>query len=242
MSQRSVNRAPMLARDVMAKRLVTVRPETDVAEAVHLLLHHGISGMPVVDAEGTFVGVFAEKSCLRVLSDTANLVHDPATPPPRARDVMITRLICLSPRQDVFEAIDTLVSKRVSGAPVTEPDGTFLGSISEETAMSVLINGGHGGRPPAVDLFGHGAVETAQPRLDGGDRDIELGRRQGGRHRTVDVAHDDQAIKRCAVARSGGQHLFHPFQNACSLDGVRPRPNLQMDIRPLHIELLKKDV
>ena len=36
----------------MTKKLVTLRPEMDVMEAVALLLRHRISGAPVVDAAG----------------------------------------------------------------------------------------------------------------------------------------------------------------------------------------------
>ncbi len=40
------------ARECMTKKLVTLRPEMDVLEAVSLLLKNHISGAPVVDADG----------------------------------------------------------------------------------------------------------------------------------------------------------------------------------------------
>jgi len=63
---------PMLARSVMVTRLVTLPPDMDVFEAIALLLRHRISGAPVVDADGAYLGVFSEKCSMRVLLDAAD--------------------------------------------------------------------------------------------------------------------------------------------------------------------------
>lgn len=62
---------PMLARSVMVTRLVTLSPELDVFDAISLLLRHRISGAPVVDADGAYLGVFSEKCCMKLLLDAA---------------------------------------------------------------------------------------------------------------------------------------------------------------------------
>lgn len=59
--------------------------------------------------------------------------------PTLAKDIMVTRLVTLSPRMDVFEAIGLLIKHRISGAPVVEDDRTFLGVFSEKCSMSVLV-------------------------------------------------------------------------------------------------------
>jgi len=50
----------MRAIDVMVRDVVTVRPDTDVAEAIKLLSEHDVSALPVVDAVGNLVGIFSE--------------------------------------------------------------------------------------------------------------------------------------------------------------------------------------
>ncbi len=60
-------KAPKLARDIMVTRLVTLAPTTDVFEAVEHLLNYRISGAPVVDTEGNFLGVFSERCCMSVM-------------------------------------------------------------------------------------------------------------------------------------------------------------------------------
>ena len=62
---------PRLAREIMVTKLVTLTPGMDVFEAIGLLLKHKISGAPVIDENGAFVGVFSEKSCMRMVVKAA---------------------------------------------------------------------------------------------------------------------------------------------------------------------------
>jgi CBS domain-containing protein len=61
----------MSAKDIMARRLVTLHPEMDVFKAVEVLVKNKISGAPVVDEKNMLLGVFSEKSCMQVLIDAA---------------------------------------------------------------------------------------------------------------------------------------------------------------------------
>lgn len=55
-----------LVRDYMTGELVTFHPETDVLDAMHELLEHGISGAPVIDDHGDLVGMLSEFDCLKI--------------------------------------------------------------------------------------------------------------------------------------------------------------------------------
>ncbi len=59
------------ARDIMATRLITLSAEMDVFVGIDLLVRNKISGAPVVDKDRKLLGVFSEKSCMRVLVDAA---------------------------------------------------------------------------------------------------------------------------------------------------------------------------
>ena len=62
---------PKLAKDIMIEKVVTLRPDMDLFDAIALLLKHRISGAPVVDDQGMYIGVFSEISCLRMLVKAA---------------------------------------------------------------------------------------------------------------------------------------------------------------------------
>ena len=52
--------------DYMARQLVTLRADTSVVEALGLLLDKRISGAPVVDDDGTLIGMLSEVDLMQV--------------------------------------------------------------------------------------------------------------------------------------------------------------------------------
>jgi CBS domain-containing protein len=55
----------MKAREIMSLEVVSVSPNASILEAVRLMLQNRISGLPVVDRQGTRVGVVTEGDFLR---------------------------------------------------------------------------------------------------------------------------------------------------------------------------------
>ena len=141
----------LVARDFMVTHLVTLPPKLHVLGGMSRLLKHKITGAPVTSDDREYLGVFSEKSCLRVLKATT-----PGSEPPSrstadlcARDIMVTRLVALAPERDAYEAIGYLLAHRISGAPVIDAEGTFLGVFSEKTSMSVLVSAAYEQLPTA---------------------------------------------------------------------------------------------
>ncbi|MGB2131044.1 MAG: CBS domain-containing protein [Marinobacterium sp.] len=54
-------------QDYMATNLISFSPETGLFDAIRTLQEYGISGAPVVDAEGMLVGMLSELDCLRAI-------------------------------------------------------------------------------------------------------------------------------------------------------------------------------
>ncbi len=133
---------PPHAKDIMVTKLVTLPPDTEVSEAIRVLVKNGISGTPVVDGENNYLGVFSEKCCMRLYDAIARAARQQqvALPTlPDARQIMSTKLVTLSPSSDVVKAIGDLLKNHISGAPVVDADNRLLGVFSEKTSMSVLI-------------------------------------------------------------------------------------------------------
>jgi CBS domain-containing protein len=60
-----MRRYPMLARDVMSRNVVSVRPNMPARAAAALLVVHGFTGAPVVTAEGLLRGIVTEADLMR---------------------------------------------------------------------------------------------------------------------------------------------------------------------------------
>ena len=55
----------MRARDIMTSTVVSVSPGNSIRRATHIMLENGVSGVPVLDGEGTLVGMLTEGDLLR---------------------------------------------------------------------------------------------------------------------------------------------------------------------------------
>jgi CBS domain-containing protein len=157
-----------IASDIMATQLVALSPQTDVFQGISFLLKNRITGAPVVDLDRNYLGVFSEKSCMNVLNVTAKRASQSTILAkfPLARDIMRTRLNTLTQEMDAFDAIGYLLKHRISGAPVIEKDGTFLGVFSEKTSMRVLIGAAYDQLPSSrVAAF----MDTDTQRVISGD-------------------------------------------------------------------------
>jgi len=55
-----------VVKNYMTGKLVTFHPDTDVLDAIHELVEHGIAGAPVTDNRGNLVGMLSELDCMKV--------------------------------------------------------------------------------------------------------------------------------------------------------------------------------
>jgi len=58
----------MRARDLMTTNLVTIPPDAPLEALARVLSERGISGAPVVDADGTLLGMVTESDLIRRLA------------------------------------------------------------------------------------------------------------------------------------------------------------------------------
>lgn len=57
----------MRVRQIMTRKVVTIPVGTPIRDAARLLVEKGVTGAPVVDAEGKVVGLVSEKDLFRAL-------------------------------------------------------------------------------------------------------------------------------------------------------------------------------
>ena len=131
------------AYEIMVTKLVTLSPNEHIYDGVAGLLKNNITGAPVIDRRKKYLGVFSEKCCMNVLDLMARNAWGSKPNSKSAVPVsqfMTTKLVTLAPASDAFDAIARLLKNRISGAPVLDSDGKFLGVFSEKDSMRVLIS------------------------------------------------------------------------------------------------------
>ena len=140
----------MNAGDVMTRNVVTVTPDTTVPELVKILLSRNISGVPVVDAGGTLVGIVTEGDLVRrselgterkrggwlsFFTATATMAEDYVkSHGTKVRDVMSPEVIAVARDTPLVEIANLMEEKHVRRVPVVE-DGKVLGIVSRANLL-----------------------------------------------------------------------------------------------------------
>jgi CBS domain-containing protein len=158
--------SPRNAKDIMVVNLVTLTPEKDVFQGIDRLLENQVTGAPVVDPSGRYLGMFSERCCMETLTEAARAsdVHGI-----RAKHLMSTGLLTFHPETDACEAIKQLIKHRVSGAPVVDAEGHYCGVFSEKTSMRMLLDAIYEQRPTG-DVAAH--MDGSSDRLIDEDTDF----------------------------------------------------------------------
>lgn len=129
-----------VARDFMRRKLVTLSTDTEVLAGVARLLRDNISGASVIDDHGQYLGVFSEKCSMNAMTEVVEVADACGLYSGATREFMKSELFTLTPDIGVFEAIDQVLKRRISGAPVVDENQKYLGIFSEKTAMRVLVS------------------------------------------------------------------------------------------------------
>lgn len=131
----------MNVREAMTTDVIAVEPETPLKKVAELLVEHGISGLPVLDAGGVVLGVVSEADFLakapaptrsRVLAwllDDADSWRDKLTAR-TAGEAMTAPAITIGPEQDIAEAARLMSRHGVNRLPVVDDEGRLVGIVT----------------------------------------------------------------------------------------------------------------
>ena len=122
--------AQITARHIMATKLITLRPDMDAFEAIGRLLRRKVSGAPVVDDEGRFVGIFSEQSAIDMLVDAAYEQHPVAT----IRQFINADVHTVGPDVDLLTIAQMLLHSNQRRLPVLEEE-RLLGQVSRRDVL-----------------------------------------------------------------------------------------------------------
>ena len=126
--------ATKTARDFMAERLVSVSPDTNVHEAIKLLIREQISGAPVVDATGGLVGFLSEKDCFAVAFGCSYFQDRGG----RVSDYMTRSVVTVNANIDIVSVAEMFLRGPYRRFPVISGD-RVVGVISRRETLKALL-------------------------------------------------------------------------------------------------------
>jgi CBS domain-containing protein len=145
----------MNVADIMTRTVISVTPETTIAEAAQLLLQHRISGLPVVEPGGAVVGIVTEGDLLRRVETGTERRHSHwleflIAPGRLAREytdanarnvgeVMSADVVSVTPQDSLPEVIRLMEHHHVKRLPVIEA-GRLVGIVSRANLVQALVH------------------------------------------------------------------------------------------------------
>ena len=145
----------MRAIDVMVRDVVTVRPDTDVAEATKLLAEHDVSALPVLDEDGSLIGMLSEADLihraeigtekhrswwLEAVTGATTLAEEFAkSHGKKVREVMTTGVISVAEETPLSDIATLFERKRIKRVPVVK-DGKLVGIVSRSNLIQALAS------------------------------------------------------------------------------------------------------
>src|SRR5215831_4408281 len=140
----------MRAVDVMVRDVVTVHPDTEVAEAIKLLAEHDVSALPVLDDGGNLVGMLSEADLIHrvelgtekhrpwwqeAVTGASTLAADFAkSHGKKSGEIMTTGVVSVSEDTPLSEIAATLERNGVKRVPVLR-DGKLVGIVSRSNLI-----------------------------------------------------------------------------------------------------------
>jgi acetoin utilization protein AcuB len=170
----------MFVRDIMTREPVTVRPESDPLAAVAILKCGDFRRLPVVDSDGSLVGMVGDSDLEVFLSKAGS--PGVMKRQHRVEQVMRGLVITVTPDCPLEEAAELMTSHKVGGLPVVE-DGRLVGIVTDSDIFSQFAH-----------VLGGGTnwlrLTVQVPNVQGQLADLTMRIAQAGGNITSVVAYD----------------------------------------------------
>jgi CBS domain-containing protein/rubredoxin len=111
--------------EIMTRDVVSVPPDMPTKEVATILSEQRITGLPVVDGDGTVVGVISELDIISRQGATA-------------ADIMSGQVISATEDTDVQEVANLFSSSRIRRVPILA-DGKLVGLVSRSDLMRLFM-------------------------------------------------------------------------------------------------------
>jgi len=123
----------LLVKDYMIGDHLAFKPQTNVLDAVHQLLHHQLTGAPVADDSSQLVGFLSEKDCLRIALNSSYFDGRGGL----VQDYMASKVLSLQADANLLDAAELFISHPYRCLPVV--DGKrLIGQISRRDVLRAM--------------------------------------------------------------------------------------------------------
>ena len=135
-------------QEIMSHDVVTVLPSTPAREAWRRMIRHAVKALPVVDADGTLLGIVTLHDFFVGHEAAADATNDAAW---LVGDIMTRDTITAEPGQELVELMHAFSDGGRHHLPVVDERGRLVGMLTQSDMVAALFRAGIE-RPAAVAI------------------------------------------------------------------------------------------
>jgi CBS domain-containing protein len=144
----------MKISDVMSRDIVTATPDMALKDALELMVRHGVSGLPVVNPDGTLIGIMTEGDLLRraeigtagecpgwlacLFAPGRSALDYVRSHARKIEELMTHEVITIAAGDSLADAIALMQAHRIKRLPVVE-NGRLIGIVSRADVLRTLL-------------------------------------------------------------------------------------------------------
>ncbi|WOD41674.1 CBS domain-containing protein [Nodosilinea sp. E11] len=145
--------------DVMTPNPISVTPDTILKDAIQLMAHNKVGGLPVLNADNDLVGILSESDLMWqttgiempayiMLLDSVIYLKNPIQYDQElhkalgqlVKDVMTDHVITITPDQSLREAAHLMHDKKVRRLPVVDANQQVVGILTRSDIVREMAN------------------------------------------------------------------------------------------------------
>ncbi len=119
------------AKTVMTTNVISVNRQTQIYEAIKILVENNITGLPVVHDDMTLAGVLSEK-------DVLNLLYNTEDKPGSVEDFMTKDPVCFNVDDSLIDIAECFIKNNFRRVPIVA-EGKLAGIISRKDIIAYIL-------------------------------------------------------------------------------------------------------
>lgn len=116
---------------IMSTDVVSVKKDTPVGRVIEIMVENDVTGVPVINGDGTLVGIVTEKNIL-------GLLHDGIDDSAKVEDYMTKNVVSFDLDEDLIAICECLVNSHFRRVPVVS-QGKLVGIVSRSDIIRYIL-------------------------------------------------------------------------------------------------------
>lgn len=119
------------AKTIMKTDLVIVNRQTEIYEAIKIMVENNITGLPVVNDDMTLAGIISEKDVLKLLYN----IEDK---PGHVENFMTKQVVAFNHDDSLIDIAESFINNHFRRVPILE-NGKIAGIISRKDMIAYIL-------------------------------------------------------------------------------------------------------